>query len=81
MAMNPKKDAYMRGYGDGFKDGRKSVLPALRNLADEMSFLLSRNPGKDGGLYRRRLDEADAVISQSPVGAVSPSSPICGEDH
>lgn len=27
--MNRRKDEYMRGYGDGFKDGRADVLPAV----------------------------------------------------
>lgn len=65
--MTPKKDEYMRGYADGFRDGRDSVEPALRNLAHEMRFMLRQSPGKDGGLYRQRLDEADAAISKAAI--------------
>jgi hypothetical protein len=36
---------------------------ALTNLAHEMRFLLRNNPKMDGGLYRKRLDEADAAIA------------------
>ena len=39
------------------------VVKALVNLAHEMRFLLRHNPDKDGGLYRLRLDEADAAIA------------------
>ena len=39
------------------------VREALVNLAHEMRFLLRQNPDKDGGLYRQRLDEADAALA------------------
>lgn len=39
------------------------VMDALINLAHEMRFLLRQNPKMDGGLYRQRLDEADAAIA------------------
>jgi hypothetical protein len=39
------------------------VRDALVNLAHEMRFLLRQNPDKDGGLYRQRLDEADAALA------------------
>ncbi|KRB22715.1 hypothetical protein [Mesorhizobium sp. Root172] len=41
------------------------AVKALTNLAHEMRFLLRNNPKFDGGLYRQRLDEAEAVIAQS----------------
>lgn len=41
------------------------LLEALQNLAHEMRFMLRANPTKDGGLYRQRLDEADAAISKA----------------
>jgi hypothetical protein len=40
------------------------MLVALRNLAREMRHMLRVNPDKDGGLYRRRLVEAEAVIAK-----------------
>jgi hypothetical protein len=38
---------------------------ALSNIAHEVRFLLRNKPSFDGGLYRKRLDEADAVLSSS----------------
>lgn len=37
---------------------------ALRNLSNEMRFLLRNHPKMDGGLYRKRLDEAARALSQ-----------------
>lgn len=39
---------------------------ALHNLANEMRHLLRVNPAKDGGLYRQRLNEADAILAVEP---------------
>jgi hypothetical protein len=51
------------------EDGQAAILgnamEALRNLATEMRHMLSANPKKDGGLYRQRLDEADAAIARA----------------
>lgn len=34
--MTPKKDDYMRGYGDGFKEGSAVMLTALEYARDKM---------------------------------------------
>lgn len=46
----------------------EAMRVALINLAHEMRFLLRNKPSFDGGLYRKRLNEADAVLS----GTVQP---------
>ncbi|MER9217909.1 hypothetical protein NKI48_03090 [Mesorhizobium sp. M0644] len=46
-------------------EATRRLLTALTNLAHEMRFLLRQNPEKDGGLYRQRLDEADAAIAKA----------------
>ncbi len=43
----------------------EDVIPALKNLAHEMRFMLQTNPQKDGGLYRQRLSEAEAIIARA----------------
>lgn len=42
---------------------------ALRNLATEMRHMLRMNPSKDGGLYRQRLTEAEALLARPAAGA------------
>lgn len=59
--MTPKKDEYMRGYGDGFKDGAAAAVEMLAALREARHFMMA--PAED--LLWGVIGRIDAAIAKA----------------